>query len=157
MTKRSNHVGRSHGERDSYSRYIRSRDYEPTVDETIALGCSDVGGEELREPTTKRKRQDNAGEHIKSHLKQHWLEWTICAAIAVFFFLMVDSKIFIARMDVRVESLNGSVIDLKGQVKDLNSKNNEQDLTLKEHSIHLSNIEEQITKEDKKPLLIRGR
>lgn len=144
MDKRSFHTGKSQASRDQYGRYIKKLNYEPTIVETIPLGNSDEGGEELEKPKLTRKRKKDPSLILKNHIVEHWFEYLFAGVIAVLMYLMIDSKIDMARMDSHAQYQKDSIDSLGKDSKEIGIKVNEQNLILREHSLRLSTVEGQL-------------
>lgn len=149
MNKRGKHVGKSAVARETYSRYLKNIDCEPTVNDQVALSPSTEGGEELREPTSKRKRKVSLGHNLQEHFREHWAEWFFGGVVAIVAWLMVDAKIDLARIETNAENQKGNISDLQNGEQKIIDKNQDQDLTLREHSVRLSNVEEKVAKSKK--------
>lgn len=63
--------------------------------------------------------------------------------------LMVDAKVNIARMDSTLDAQKDNLAGINQDTKGLGVKNQDQDMTLMEHSIRLSTIENQANKNRK--------
>ncbi|MGD9874405.1 MAG: hypothetical protein AB7T27_09040 [Kiritimatiellia bacterium] len=140
MTRKS-HIAKTQGQRQAYNRYIQQLDYEPTVDEALRFANSTQPGEELTEPTSKRKRSLNTGERFRDHIIQNWLNWVVGVVAVVLLWLMYDSKIDFARMSATMENQKES-LDKVEQAEGKNAdKNTEQDLLIGEHKIRIGSLE----------------
>ena len=82
-------------------------------------------------------------------MSEHWIEWVISAVIVVIMYLMVDSKIDLARIFTTLDTHKDSIGNLTTDVKSEGQKNQDQDLTLKEHSLRLSTVEQTLNKNKK--------
>ena len=149
MNKRGRHVGKSMAARETYSRYIKKIDCEATVDDKIELSPSTEGGEELREPTSKRRRKVSVGRLFRTHLEEHWVEWLFGSVIAMTAWLMVGARLDLVRIDTTAGAQKDCIIDLQSGAQKSVDKNQEQDLLLREHSIRISNVEEKVNKAKK--------
>lgn len=144
MNKRNRHVGKSPAARESYYRYLKNIDCEPTVDDQIALSPSTEAGEELCEPTTTRRRKISAGRQFKDHISEHWIEWLFGVGVVVAVWFMVDARIDMACVETNVDTHKGNISDLQADVQKGVDKNQEQDLTLREHQVRLTAVEDKI-------------
>lgn len=142
MADRKSHVGKSKLAREGYSRYIRRLDYEPTLEEPGPFKPSHEAGEESGEATSDRKRPVKISEKVKDHVLNNWINWLIGAAIVVMVFLMVDSKIDLAKINTTIDRLKTDVQSLIGDVKTINEKNHQQDLAIKEDNLRINSLEQ---------------
>ena len=146
MDRRNIHTGKSSSDRERYVRYIKKTDYEPTVDERISLGHSDLEGEEFQEPTSKRKRKISTKEKLLDHFGEHWVEWLVTIALGVLYFLMSASKIDITRIEGHIESHKEKISNLETDSKNQNKTDHDQDLQINENLIRISNLEDKVNK-----------
>ncbi len=126
MYSREKHIGKSREQRQSYGRYIRSLDYEPTIEEGIDFGSTEKGGEELSESTSQRKSRGYTKNRIREHIKDHWIEWIIGGLIVFGLFLINESRITTAIMGntltdtkTKVEGLNTDIRNLDQKIDNL--------------------------------------
>lgn len=141
--QRTTHVGKSVKDRQDYFRYIKKRDYEPTAIQNVPFSHSNEGGEELKEPTTNRKRPVKFTQKIKDHLSDKWVPWLVTGVILLMGYLMVDSKIDIAKIGTTLETLKENVKLLIEDNKKFSEKLHSQDLKINENSLRLNNFEKQ--------------
>ena len=144
MSKRDNHIAKSTAAKEAYARYLKNVDCEPTVNDQIALSPSTEGGEELREPTSKRRRPVSAGQKLQDHFQEHWVEWLFGGVVAIVVWLMLDARVDLSRIEANAGAQKDNITDLKDDAKLSNQKNQEQDLTLREHSVRLSVVEKTV-------------
>lgn len=149
MISRKNHTPKTQSQRQVYNRYIERLDYDPTVDDALNFPNSTKPGEELSEPTSKRKRRINTGERFIDHFKENWLNWLIGAFIIVFLWLMVDSKIDLAKISVTLENLKDNLSEVE-QINQKNlDKNIDQDLRINEHKMKIESLEKKTDNKSK--------
>lgn len=141
MSKRDMHVGKTRAAREAYSRYIRKLDNDPTIEEPVPFSSSNESGEELIEPTSKRKRKVSFGNALKEHFSNNWISWMVSVAIFILFFLMLDSKVDLAKISTTIDAIKEKVASLVDSSKDTQNKDHEQDLVLKEHSMQIIQLE----------------
>ena len=141
MDRRKSHRSKSTPAREHYYRYIRTLDYEPTVDDTLPLSESNQSGEELSEPTSKRKRKINTKQYILDHLSENWLSYVIVIFAAVLVFLMYGSKIGLERISVNLDVQKEDISDLKLETKQQIKKNYSQDIDINENRVKLDTLE----------------
>lgn len=149
MKKREIHAGKSHGERDYYARYLKNKDSEPTSAEETVLEPSTEDGTDLREPKLTGRRPIGTGKKIWEHIQEHWLEWAFCIVIALVIFFGRDVLIDLTRIETNQLIQKESISFLQSRAQKISDKNQEQDLTLKEHSIRISHVEEKVNKIEK--------
>jgi hypothetical protein len=143
MNKRDMHVGKSRMAREAYSRYIRKLDYDPTVDEPVPFSPSNESGEELSEPTSKRKRKASFNNALKDHFSNNLMSWLVSGVLVILFFLMFDSKVDLAKISTTIDTIKENVASLVESAKNTQNKDHEQDLALKEHSMQIIQLEKE--------------
>jgi len=149
MSRREKHVGKSQNAREFYSRYLKNIDCEPTVDDLIALAPSTEGGEELREPTSNRKRTVSASQKLQEHFQEHWVEWLFGSIVAITAWSVIYARIDLARIETNQITQKECVTVLQSGTQRASDKNHEQDLILREHALRISNVEEKVNKPKK--------
>ena len=75
MPERAKHTGKTQEQKQAYGRYIKTLDYEPTLEEGIDFGSTVNGGEELSESSSKRKPRGYIKTIVGDHFREHWVEW----------------------------------------------------------------------------------
>ena len=146
MNNREKHVGKTSFAKEAYSRYLKNIDCEPTVNDKIALSPSTEGGEELREPTSNRRRKVSASQKFKDHFQDHWVEWIIGAVVVIAGWFMIDARIDIVRIETVAGNQKESIAEIQSAEQKSADKNHDQDLTLREHTIRISNVEDKVNK-----------
>jgi hypothetical protein len=145
---RKGHSQKSPAQRQAYNRYVKQLDYEPTVDEALPFPTTSQGGEELSEQTTKRRRDLNVKERCVDHLRENWIGWVISLVTVLLGWLMIGSKIEIARLNIVSEGHSDDLKEVKESSQKNLEKNIEQDLTLKEHGLRIEFLNEGAKKLD---------
>lgn len=141
MELRKSHIPKSLPHRENYLKYLKTLENEPTLPEPAPLTPSNEGGEELREPTSKRKRDINVGQRLKDHIHDNLATWLCSLAGLLFFYFMVDSKIDIARISSTIDAIKNDIVGLKADNKQQSDKGHERDLTIREYKIRIENLE----------------
>ena len=141
MTNRKSHVTKSPTQRVNYNRYIERQDYEPTVDDALPFAHSSQSGEDLREPTSRRKRTINMTERILDHFQDHYLTWIFSGIIIVLIYLMFESKVDFARIHKSLEFSGKNISSLDFDMKKKTEKDSKQDLNINENRIKIGVIE----------------
>lgn len=141
MTRKNTHTGKSSASREAYSRYIKKLDYEPTVETPAPFLSTTEGGEELKNPSSTRKRKKTLSSKIQDHISENWIGWLLGLAIIVLFFLMIDSKVDLARINTNLEYLKENVGSIRNDIKEQDRKNQSQDLLINGNSIKITNLE----------------
>ena len=143
MKSRNSHVAKTMGQKQAYNQYIQRLDYSPTIDETLPFQNSSQSGEELSEPTSKRKRPLNTSERFADHFKNNWLDWVIGLVAVVLIWLTTDSKIDMARVNIKLENQHDSISDVNQSSQKNTEINHEQDLKIIEHKFRIEALEKQ--------------
>ena len=73
----------------------------------------------------------------------NWLNWAVSIVILVLFFLMVDSKVDLARFGSTIDAIKENVKVLMSESKTQSDKIHEQDLSVRENSLRIQQIEKQ--------------
>ena len=144
MSNRRSHVGKSKAARERYSRYIKTFDYEPTKDEKTPFSLSDEGGEELKEPTSAKKRRKSPTQKIKDHFSENWIGWVLTVLAGILFYLMTDSKVNIASIKTTLCFQKEKIESIESNLKQNSDKNHEQDLTIREQGVKISVFEKHL-------------
>lgn len=141
MNRKKSHVGKSQASREAYTRYIKKLDYESTVEEPTPFVSTTESGEELLTQTSNRKRRISLSDKFIEHFSENWIGWVICIAIAILYFTLIDSKVDLARINTNIENIKEDINSIKNDIKEQDKKNHDQDLSIKENSIRISNVE----------------
>jgi hypothetical protein len=124
MADRNKHVGKSNAQRFAYNRYIRTLDYEPTINESIDFGSTEKGGEELSESISRRTSRGHTKRVIFDHLKEHWVTWLIGALVILGLYLVNESRVTTAIMGNALNDNTKTIDTVKTDVKSLSNKVN---------------------------------
>jgi len=122
MSNRNRHVGKNKAQRFAYSRYIKTLDYEPTIDESIDFGSTEKGGEELTESTSRRPSRGINKIMIFDHLKEHWVAWLIGSIVVLGLYLVNESRVTIAIMNNTLSENTKNIDTAKSDIKNLCDK-----------------------------------
>jgi len=141
MNRRNLHVGKSMSEKDRYSRYVKRRDYSPTLDEKPIFNPSNQSVEDFSKPTITEKRSVNKTQHILDYFSNNWVGILMAIIIAIITWLMVDAKTDIAVINTSIEYQNEDINELNTDVNSQSIKNNDQDLKINENKFRIDNIE----------------
>ena len=162
QANRSSYTSKNISQRSAYQKYIRTTERQPTVDENFDFDSTLQQGEELSEPTSKRKRSIPTTKKIENYFKQHWIEWVIGVFILISVYFFIDAKINIAVLEVNFTSQKELTdkIELTLDKKDsyqsqkndnidssidiLAKENSSQDLIINEIKIRLGFLEDKI-------------
>jgi hypothetical protein len=162
MSKQTSHRSKTIPERVSYQNYIKEKQEDSTVDDSLNFHPSSQAGSVLSQPTSKRKREIPTREKIKNHLIQHWIEWLVAIILAVMVYFVVDAKVNFAvintnlvnqqkQMDKLETSVNTNFQQIRDQFDDFNKsfddiKSNyfSQEMIVNEIKIRVEYIEKQL-------------
>jgi hypothetical protein len=140
MRESKNHTSKNFNEKESYRRYIKQTDYEPTVDETLKFNSTDEQQKGLAQ-TTAGYRGISLHTSVTNHLKEHWGEYLIAFLLIIMSYFMYESKIDINGINIKVNSIEDDVKELKTEQKELNQKNHEQDLKIQKNDLKIEEID----------------
>lgn len=146
MNPRQLHVNKSQRQRQDYWRYIENQDYEPTLDEKLRFPQTGQAGEELSEPSTKRRRRIRLSTRLADHLSENWLSWLFAIAALVLFWLTTESRIAMAKIEASVESTKDDLGTVVQRVGTAATANAQQDLAIAEQRIRLDYIQRELDK-----------
>ena len=139
MSKRSTHVNKSPSERSAYQKYIARVEPQPTIDEkkSVNFDASMDSGEELSEPTSKRKRKISFGVSVNNYLNKNWLRWFFGGIFIIGAYFMVDAKIDIAVANAKLIDQQRQINGLDSEIKS-NSLEYQQQLEKNKNSIEVN-------------------
>src|SRR5690554_5937739 len=112
----SNHTYKNQKEKTSYKRYIRHLDYEPTLNEGVDFPESDKSDKEFSVSNVPEKRRESNSELIGEYIKKNWLPWIIGIFAFILIFLTVDSKVDIATIFEKTETIKENTDDIKREI-----------------------------------------
>lgn len=151
MNPRNTHVNKTPPQRKQYWKYIESQDYEPTVDEKLRFARTGQGGEELGEPSVKRRRRIKLSTRIGDHLSENWVNWLFAIAGAVLLWLMTGSKVNIASLEANQSSDRDSIKTLQETASKLSELETQQMLQINENRLRIDFLDKEISRETKAP------
>jgi len=141
MNIRSQHINKSIEERRDYQRYIEKQHYEPTVDETIEFAHTVETGEELSQPTTKRKRKISAKQRLGNHLSENWPLWLIGLIIIILAYYTTDSKIDFAEIVANLKNIEKTIDKIEIKVEENNKAISDQSIDINENKIRIEYLQ----------------
>ncbi len=141
MRKNNSHVSKTKPERDYYSKYIKSQDYEPTIDETLKFPSTDDDKKDFSNSRTRKKRKPTFQQQLSDHWHENWPKWIGGGIVAILFWLMFDSKIEINSINYNVNDIKEDIQDMKKVDKETNEHLQNQDLNIRENQIRIENIQ----------------
>jgi len=122
MPERAKHIGKTQEQRQAYGRYLKSLDYEPTLEEGIDFGSTENGGEELSESTSKRRPKGYIRNIMRDHFSDHWLEWVFGGLLLIGLFLINESRVTTTIMNNTLSSTSESVDKIEEKVDKMEDK-----------------------------------
>ncbi|MFA6925298.1 MAG: hypothetical protein WC223_13715 [Bacteroidales bacterium] len=141
MRKANSHISKTKPEKDYYTKYIKTQDYEPTVDETLKFSETDDDKKDFSNQKSKKKRKPKLQQQIYEHFEENWIKWASGLIIALLVWLMFDSKLSISGINYKVDRIQDDVKELKQTDKETNQHIQQQDLNIKENQIKIENLE----------------
>jgi len=130
MPNRAPHVAKSLDQRSAYARYIKSLDYDPTVDESLEFDSTENAVEELGESRGTRPGEKSSKGAISAHFRSHWIEWIIAAMVIIGLYLINESRVTISILGKSVEENTDSIKDIQTDVRDLTKRTNDSELEI---------------------------
>lgn len=149
MSKRKLHVGKTPYQKSAYHKYIQRMDLEPTLDDSVNFNDSAKGGEELSEPTSKRKRKIKTKDRIANHFSDNWVIWISGIFVFALMYFMIDSKIDFAKLDVNLNNQVEKIGTIHNSSLSNKKQNHKQDLQINENKLRIEFIEKNNQKEHK--------
>jgi hypothetical protein len=146
MKRENTHVPKTRPEKDYYARYIKTQDYEPTVDETLKFPSTDDDKKDFSNQKSKKKRKTSFQQKVIDHFEENWIKWLGGLIITILLWLMFDSKISIAGIDFKVGRIQEDVKELKQTDKETNDRLQRQELDIRENQIKIEGIEKDNSK-----------
>lgn len=146
MRKNNSHVSKSRPERDYYSKYIKSQDYEPTVDETLKFPSTDDDKKDFSNSKTRKRRKLTFQQQFSDHLNENWPKWIGGSIVAILLWLMFDSKIAINGINYNVNTLKEDIQEMKQTDKETNEHLQKQDLNIRENQIRIESLQKNVKK-----------
>lgn len=137
MPRKPSHNEKTPKERAIYAQYLKGLDYTPTVDQRLPFPASDEPGEDLSEPTVKRRRKVALSAKLADHFKSKWVEWLVGLAIIGGGYLLYGSKIEFSEFKIHFNTLKDEVTDLKQTSKEHGKQLQQQEIKLREHDVRL--------------------
>lgn len=151
---RNVHVPKTSEMRQQYSRYIRTVDYEPTVDERLNLQHTSKVGQDLTPSAGNIRRPVSTGDQIKEHLAKNWLAWLLCLIGIAVAYLVYGSKVATIEISSKLDAQGKEIQDVRTCSSDNQKSNQQQDVKIAETAILLSGIQKSVdeTRDDVKDL-----
>jgi hypothetical protein len=141
MKRDNSHIAKSRPEKDYYAKYIKTQDYEPTVDETLKFPSTDDDKKDFSNQKSKKKRKATFQQKLQDHFEENWLKWVVGFVATILIWLMFDSKSSIGVLDIKVGRVQDDIKELKTVDKETNKRLQDQELNLRENKIRIENIE----------------
>jgi cell division protein FtsL len=149
MSRHSNsHIPKSGAEKRYYNDFIKSQDYVPTVDESLKFSETTDEQNEFKVEKNKKPRKKSFKEQISDHFGEHWIYYVIGVVTIVISFLMIDSKVDIARIFEKNSTIEKNIETISTDIKELDKKitddidelketNHDQDMKIQENSLKI--------------------
>lgn len=152
MSRKKTHSSKTASEKQYYSDFMRSRDYSPTVDESLKFEETTDENSEFKVAENKRRRRIPFKEQFTEHLQEFWFQYLSGGIAIIFVFLMIDSKVDFAKLFEKTDNIEENIRDVKTSIKDLesdqetkdekiNDKLKDHDLKIQENKIRIENLE----------------
>ena len=149
MGRNSNsHVSKSGMEKKYYNDFIKSQDYIPTVDESLKFEETTDENNEFKVEANNKPRHKSFKEQFSEHFGEHWIYYVVGVVTLVISFLMVESKVDIARIFEKTSGIEKNIEKVSSDIKDLDSKidkgidelkdeNHDQDMKIQENKLKI--------------------
>ena len=149
MRETSQHVGKSKAEKEYYSKALKHFDYQPTVDETMKFPETDDAARDYSTPTSTHRRRTPIKQQLIDHFEDNWIKWVLLVASIMFSYLVIDSKISISTLGIKIDVIKDDVSELKKAEKDNLERFHQQDLQIQEAKLKIDAFEKQGGNQDK--------
>ena len=149
MANRKLHIGKTPYQKSAYQKYIQRIDLEPTLNDSVDFNDSAKGGEELSEPTSKRKRKIKIRDRMANHFSDNWVIWVSGIFVIALVYFMIDSKIDFAKLDVNLNNQVEKIETIKNSSLSNEKQNYKQDLQINENKLRIEFIEKSNKKNHK--------
>jgi cell division protein FtsL len=144
----SGHVGKTRSEKQFYSDYIKSKDYTPTVDDSLKFNETTDDENEFALEKNKKRRKRPIGEILSEKWEEYWFHVISGIVALVLSFFMIDAKVGLAQLFERTNNINSNVNEVKSLIKEtkdeinnslekIEDANHQQDLLIKENQIKI--------------------
>ena len=141
MKRNYGHTPKSKPERSAYTQYIKKQKYEPTTDEALEFEESVDKNQDLSVATSRKTRKRPIGNVLKDHFEENWPNWLVGGLTFVLLFVMVDSKIDIARIFEKFDFVNTNLERIEENQTDLKESIHNQDLQIQENKLKIEHLE----------------
>lgn len=137
MKKKNNHKQKNSSERNAYGRYIKQRNYEPTMDE--ALEFDESANSEAYYSTqnsgSSRKRKFN--DQFKDHFTENYMNWLFGLALFIGVYMIFDSKLNFAVLFERTDQMSNKIDKIESKQIHQNSQIQEQNLKIQKNALKI--------------------
>jgi len=140
----SSHTYKNQMEKANYKRYIRQLDYEPTLNESVNFPESDKTDKEFSISNVPDTKRESNSEIIGEYIKKNWLPWSIGIFAFILIFLTVDSKVDIATIFEKTETIKENLDEIKDDIEDIKKTNHNQDLKIQENKFKTEEVEKEL-------------
>jgi hypothetical protein len=122
-------------EKSNFKRYIRELDYEPTMDERFKFSESDIGDKDFSISQALVSPSPSGISRLKDYFSENWIAWLVGGVVIILTFLMIESKVDLAKLFEKVDQNKEEINSVKEDVKTINEVNHNQDLKIQEIQI----------------------
>ncbi|MEQ8519489.1 MAG: hypothetical protein RLN79_02370 [Cytophagales bacterium] len=147
MARKKSGQPKSYGERVDYSKYYRGRDYNPTVPEYHEFDESDQSDESKSDESAFARRPKSNTKLIREHFENNWIPYALGLVLFIGLWFVYDSRIWMTKLDTKLEQLNKDVqknnsqLDqledkIEKETDNLNEKIHQQDLKILENRLN---------------------
>ncbi len=141
MNSRSQHVGKSRGEREYYLNALKRLHEDSTIQEDTIFSESTNFEKDFSNPTINSCRPQSFSDTISEHFKENWAGYAFsCIGIVVCYFLFT----FIRDMGLvegKLVGIEGDILKVEDMIEKFEEKLHETDLKIQKNSILLDQLE----------------
>jgi|GEM_PF-1611742 len=143
MSRNRGHASKNRFERDYYTRYIKSKDYEPTVDESLKFEDSSDSKPDYSEPTSNKSRKISLKYQLEDYVKENWIPGVITLIVIIGGYFMVTSQITMGKIETLLFKMDEDVKEIKEDIKGTNNELSKINDQSKENSWKLDQLEKE--------------
>lgn len=143
MERRSGHVGKSHRNKDYYTRYLERLDYTPTTEkeEVLSLPDSDSFEKDYSVPSVQKRRTRSFRESAGEHFRRNWLSWVAGVIALILMIFLYNISGTVGRIEGIIDGIREDLNTHAEKIEGIEEKVQEQELRLQEQSIKMEYLE----------------
>jgi hypothetical protein len=147
--KVNQHTTKNSAQRRNYSKAIKDLTYDPTVDDSLNFSSSDDPTDKYKVEDVPPKRPVTFGDRLNDIRDKYG--WTVLGSIILVAttYFVFDFNRDLTEVKTKQDGTKEDLQEVKSDIKNIDEKNQQQDLKLKEQEVKIQFLEQQ--KEEMKP------